>query len=222
MGLDFLQKFYADIETLSSFDEFKTLTADMISARDEFYGFNNVFSAEYANFKLSYTDFDYIAIDRLVATIFLQNSPKRIAVNDMDKVYSYFPIRFTGDVTPNATKIVVTANSNDHVDVYTLQNFSPGDSTFWYQVAPEWDNLFSGENIYTFTAYYNDGSIQNTYQRIHYSPSVLPTMPLRPPSYSPGVNTSCCKVCTTGQACGDSCISRSYTCHKGPGCACDG
>ncbi len=31
----------------------------------------------------------------------------------------------------------------------------------------------------------------------------------------------CCKVCTTGKACGDSCISRSYTCHKGPGCACD-
>ncbi len=35
---------------------------------------------------------------------------------------------------------------------------------------------------------------------------------------SPG----CCKVCTTGKACGDSCISRSYTCHKAPGCACDG
>lgn len=32
----------------------------------------------------------------------------------------------------------------------------------------------------------------------------------------------CCKVCTTGKACGNSCISRSYTCHKAPGCACDG
>jgi hypothetical protein len=31
----------------------------------------------------------------------------------------------------------------------------------------------------------------------------------------------CCKYCTKGKACGDSCISRSYTCHKGPGCACD-
>lgn len=31
----------------------------------------------------------------------------------------------------------------------------------------------------------------------------------------------CCKHCSTGKACGDSCISRSYTCHKGPGCACD-
>ncbi len=33
---------------------------------------------------------------------------------------------------------------------------------------------------------------------------------------------SCCKVCTSGKACGDSCISASATCHEGPGCACDG
>ena len=31
----------------------------------------------------------------------------------------------------------------------------------------------------------------------------------------------CCKVCDKGKACGNSCISRSYTCHKAPGCACD-
>ncbi|KUF08871.1 hypothetical protein [Pseudoponticoccus marisrubri] len=33
---------------------------------------------------------------------------------------------------------------------------------------------------------------------------------------------SCCKVCRKGKACGDSCISRSLTCRKGQGCACDG
>lgn len=33
--------------------------------------------------------------------------------------------------------------------------------------------------------------------------------------------TMCCKVCTTGEACGNSCISKSKTCHKGKGCACD-
>jgi hypothetical protein len=32
---------------------------------------------------------------------------------------------------------------------------------------------------------------------------------------------TCCKVCTIGKACGDTCISRHYTCHVGPGCACD-
>jgi len=32
---------------------------------------------------------------------------------------------------------------------------------------------------------------------------------------------ACCKVCTTGKACGNSCISASYTCHQPPGCACN-
>lgn len=32
---------------------------------------------------------------------------------------------------------------------------------------------------------------------------------------------SCCRVCTTGRACGNSCISRRYTCRQPPGCACD-
>ncbi len=31
----------------------------------------------------------------------------------------------------------------------------------------------------------------------------------------------CCKVCRKGKACGNSCIARSKTCHKAPGCACD-
>ena len=31
----------------------------------------------------------------------------------------------------------------------------------------------------------------------------------------------CCKVCRKGKACGNTCISRSYTCRKGVGCACD-
>lgn len=32
----------------------------------------------------------------------------------------------------------------------------------------------------------------------------------------------CCKTCSKGKACGDSCISRKKQCHKGKGCACDG
>lgn len=36
------------------------------------------------------------------------------------------------------------------------------------------------------------------------------------------LNAACCKVWRKGKACGDSCISCSYRCHKGIGCACDG
>lgn len=45
------------------------------------------------------------------------------------------------------------------------------------------------------------------------------------PSYNyptPAATGACCKICTTGRACGDSCISASYTCHKPTGCACNG
>lgn len=35
-----------------------------------------------------------------------------------------------------------------------------------------------------------------------------------------GDGGGCCRVCTTGQPCGNSCISRSLTCHQPPGCAC--
>lgn len=42
-------------------------------------------------------------------------------------------------------------------------------------------------------------------------------------SYSaPAPQPRCCVVCSKGQACGNSCISRSKQCHKPPGCACDG
>ena len=46
-----------------------------------------------------------------------------------------------------------------------------------------------------------------------------------PPQASPSASciprSQCCKICRKGQACGNSCISASYTCHKGRGCACD-
>lgn len=39
---------------------------------------------------------------------------------------------------------------------------------------------------------------------------------------SPTRARPCCRICTTGKACGDSCISRRYTCRQPPGCACNG
>jgi hypothetical protein len=33
---------------------------------------------------------------------------------------------------------------------------------------------------------------------------------------------ACCKICTVGKACGNTCISRDKICHVGQGCACDG
>ena len=43
-----------------------------------------------------------------------------------------------------------------------------------------------------------------------------------PTSCGPNTSGVCCKTCTTGKACGDSCISRDKTCRVGSGCACNG
>jgi hypothetical protein len=42
------------------------------------------------------------------------------------------------------------------------------------------------------------------------------------PSSAGRTSAACCKICTAGKACGNSCISRNDICHVGPGCACDG
>ena len=31
----------------------------------------------------------------------------------------------------------------------------------------------------------------------------------------------CCRYCSKGKPCGDPCINRQLTCHKGTGCACE-
>jgi hypothetical protein len=36
------------------------------------------------------------------------------------------------------------------------------------------------------------------------------------------MHAACCKMCSSGKACGDSCIGRDKQCRKGVGCACDG
>lgn len=53
------------------------------------------------------------------------------------------------------------------------------------------------------------------------APAVVPQAA---PNFTPlsAVAQSCCKVCRTGKACGNTCISRSKRCHVGQGCACDG
>ncbi len=49
------------------------------------------------------------------------------------------------------------------------------------------------------------------------------SLALGPSAYdSCAARGGCCRVCTTGKACGNSCIARSKTCHKGKGCACNG
>ena len=37
---------------------------------------------------------------------------------------------------------------------------------------------------------------------------------------SPGAGNGCCKICTTGKPCGDTCIAKNKNCTIVGGCAC--
>ncbi len=53
------------------------------------------------------------------------------------------------------------------------------------------------------------------------SPEFLNLLGIRTPQ-SAVAQQGCCKICTRGKACGNTCISQDKVCHVGPGCACDG
>lgn len=42
------------------------------------------------------------------------------------------------------------------------------------------------------------------------------------PAPTPAPVQVCCKHCSSGKACGDTCIARNRTCQQPPGCACNG
>jgi hypothetical protein len=44
--------------------------------------------------------------------------------------------------------------------------------------------------------------------------------PAAPPAQPPA--HACCRICTIGKACGNSCIAARLTCHQPAGCACNG
>lgn len=91
------------------------------------------------------------------------------------------PLVFTGVVSPNTKKITVTAkignpncDANEgicveyHEDVYTLQDFTPGDDSFIYRAKIEWNNLQFGTNEYVFKATFDDGSSKTTTRKIYF------------------------------------------------------
>jgi hypothetical protein len=56
----------------------------------------------------------------------------------------------------------------------------------------------------------------------HEKNSLIRSLTVRDSAHSTPAALTCCKVCSVGKACGNTCISRDKTCHVGQGCACDG
>jgi hypothetical protein len=96
------------------------------------------------------------------------DSDSFIRLNKHDSYYLESPIKLTGSVSPNAQKIVVTARGGSGEDVYTLRDFSPGDTSFYYRASPELNNLWSGYNEFFFVVQFEGGRTQTTKTSISY------------------------------------------------------
>lgn len=141
----FLKRFYSNIRTLESFEEFKSDMADLLSYRESLDGVASTIQLEYGLLKDRRPGLDYRMTDGIAGLIVRLYAPQD-----------------EGSPLPGAG----------------IRKPSPNPSS---------SNISDEERAS--------------------APSVAPR--------------SCCRYCSTGQACGDSCISRRYTCHKAPGCACD-
>jgi hypothetical protein len=93
-----------------------------------------------------------------------------IRLNDHSYYYNLAPIIITGKVSSDTQKIIVTAVGKDYHDVYQLKNYKSGDKTFQYQMKENFGNLSQGTNEYYFQAFFKDGTSENAYLRIYYSP----------------------------------------------------
>jgi len=96
------------------------------------------------------------------------------------------------------------------------------------EVVQEWEN--AGANVYRTD---RDGTViiqakrDGSYIVLNETPGLTdagrqPGVGQIPPGPTPPQRApACCRTCTTGKACGNSCINRAYQCHQPPGCACD-
>lgn len=76
--------------------------------------------------------------------------------------------------------------------------------------------------LYAATAIGSDHSIESSSQFLD---RVIAATPRANPWHEfsqldSAMPARCCKVCTKGKPCGDTCIAQDKTCHVPPGCAC--
>jgi hypothetical protein len=118
---------------------------------------------------------------------------------------------------PPPTTVPPTASPPLDLDPYSDRNY---DEFSGYEQMQAWRNYWIGRGISNPGRLDGDGDAVACEEGEGGRAAAAPPQPPAPAALA----KTCCKHCTPGKskACGDSCISINKTCHKGPGCACDG
>ncbi len=86
---------------------------------------------------------------------------------------------------------------------------------------PVWRVKYQGRYGYVHDHYISDGSTAEKFRETKKKKKKRWFFRKeRPQASSPFTSPGCCRVCTKGKPCGNSCISRKKECHQPPGCAC--
>lgn len=106
------------------------------------------------------------------------------------------------------TSAQIIGSLNRHAQVYEIKR-----NGIWVHIRVP-SSLVEG---WVHGGYVSERKAVPRLERVRISPPPpIYRIPTRPSA------ASCCKICRKGKPCGNSCISRRYTCRRGPGCACAG
>jgi hypothetical protein len=127
---------------------------------------------------------------------------------------------FANELSPSETLIAVSGSANRSKGSRDPAEWLPTNTSYhttyatnWASIKVKWELTADAEEIATLKSLLG-------------SSATLPiqadeTLCTGSVDESVTDNASCCKWCSSGKACGDTCISKSYTCTKSKGCACD-
>lgn len=129
----------------------------------------------------------------------------------------------TGTTSSNCSKIVVKALNLDASidDVYELESYKYGDTTFKYGIREDWNNLGPGNNQYLFTASCDNS--QEVYDYTSFKQTLIPQETfMKPEVPTPQINTNTvsppqdnCHTSYIGQCLNPS--ASDYDCRGGSG-----
>ena len=127
------------------------------------------YGENYYEFKAYFEDGSTKTTNRTLTLYYGDNTIKVTSPTNA-QTFQSGPIEFKGNVSPSATKIVVTASggNDSYTDVYQLKDYENGDDTFVYRAGTDWGNLATGNNTYQFDAYFDDGSVKTDLVEISY------------------------------------------------------
>lgn len=100
---------------------------------------------------------DYLE-EKKVEDAFISIEPRDLVESSNNAYYIY------GNTSDNCHKIIITATNESALtyDEYELQDYKLGDTSFYYGLREDWNNLYQGRNEYTFTAYCEGNKVVST------------------------------------------------------------